>query len=49
VSKKEMRCKVCGFRIRSPRHDEGPHHSRRQIGVAGEAVIMSQGRPARKP
>ncbi len=41
------RCEKCGYRVRSKGHDNGPHHSRGQIGKEGERIIMSQGRKSK--
>ena len=38
------RCPECGYRRRSPGHDDGAHHRRGQIGKTGETIHMSQGR-----
>jgi len=44
ASRFHKRCGECGFRRRSPGHDEGAHHRRGQIGKTGETIHMSQGR-----
>ena len=43
---KDKRCKECGFRIRTPGHEEGAHHKRVLIGKTGETMHLSRGRPS---
>ena len=32
---KRIRCKICGFKIRGPNHESGPHHNGdRQVVLA---------------
>ena len=52
---KRERCKGCGFKVRSPGHEQGPHHNPVAIRTKGGKPIHKYGpmhptdRPKTKP